>query len=739
MRSSPILTDLVLVGGGHSNIEVLRQFAMRRLAGARVTLISEHSTSAYSGMLPGHVAGHYEADEIHIDLRRLAAAAGARFIRARAIGLDPDAGRIELSGRPALAYDRLSLNIGSTPHTRAVPGAIDHAVPVKPIDQFLRRWAELVAEPATGTTGKPLRVGVVGGGAAGVEVVLALSHRLGAESDHSLTLLEAGPQILAGLGPRARRILTSVMAGRGISTRPGHAVASVGPTGVTLDDGSHLAFDITVWATGAAAPAWLAETGLARDEGGFIQVDDHLRSVSHPEIFAAGDAAMIEGTTLPRSGVYAVRQGGVLADNLRRELLGQPTRPFKPQRRFLRLIATGPRHAVATRGGLALSGAWAWRWKDWIDRRFMARYATLPAMGEGHAGEPVPALRDHDVADVMRCKGCGSKLGAKPLSEALARLSSSHASVALSDLDDAAILTPPGGKTVLQSIDFFPAPISDPWVFGAIAANHCLGDLHAMGAKPWTVLALAQVPEGAEATQSEDLFQLLAGAATVFETEGVRLVGGHSIEGDELGLGFTVNGLAEPGALSRKSGLDDGDVLILTKPLGTGALLAAEMRGQAKARWIDGAITAMLRGCGPAARVLLAHGATALTDVTGFGLAGHLVEMLRASECDAEFFAGAIPRLDGVEDVLAHGVESSLAPRNRQRMLEHLAAAGQWSSVDMGVLSDPQTAGGLLAGVPADRAEACLAALLAGGDDARIIGRALAKQGATVMIHKAER
>jgi len=684
-------------------------------------------------MLPGHVAGHYDADDIRIDLRRLTAAAGARFLRAAVVGLDPDARRVRLEGRSSVAFDLLSLNEGSTPNTREVPGAAEHAIPVKPIDGFLDRWPEAFAG------NDPMRIAVVGGGAAGVEIVLALHHRLGDRAAHSLALLEAGPEILPGIGGRARRDLDRRLSRAGIELHGGRAVSSVDQTGVILDDGARLEFDMVIWATGAIAPPWLSDTGLATDTRGFLAVDEHLRSISHPAVFAAGDAAMIEGTKLPRSGVYAVRQGVVLADNLRWELLGRPTRSFKPQRRFLRLIATGPRHAVATRGGLAVSGEWAWRWKDWIDRRFMTRYAALPAMDGARAGEPIPALKAEPTANGMRCKGCGSKLGTKPLSEALARLSSTHASVAPSDLDDAAILEPPEGRTILQSVDFFPAPISDPWVFGAIAANHCLGDLHAMGATPWTALALAQIPAGKESEQSEDLFQLLAGASGVFEAEDVRLIGGHSVEGDALGLGFTVNGLAEPGGLNRKSDLRDGDALILTKPLGIGALLAAEMRGQAKARWIDGAIELMLRGCGPAARLLVAHGATAMTDVTGFGLAGHLTEMLRASDCDAELFADTLPRLGGVEEVLARGIESSLAPRNRERALDHLAAADRWSSGDLALLCDPQTAGGLLAGVPSARAEDCLAALRSGGDEARIIGRALPRQGATVMIHRGER
>jgi selenide, water dikinase len=729
VQASPILKDLVLVGGGHAHVEVLRRFAMRPLSGARITLISEHSTSAYSGMLPGHVAGHYDAEDIHIDLRRLANVAGARFVRARVTGLDVDAQTVNFEGRPPLAYDLLSLNTGSVPNTSNVPGAVEHALPVKPVDRFLERWSAAV------TTDEDLHIGVVGGGAAGVEIALALRHRLGPGTGHRIGLFEAGPAILPGLSIGARRRVSRALSDGGIVVHTGRPARSIGVDRLELEGGEQVRLDVTVWATGASAPDWLARTGLAHTENGFARVDRHLRSTSHPAVFAAGDIAVIDGVDLPRSGVYAVRQGGVLAENLRRVLSRRPTRPFRPQRRFLNLIATGPKHAVATRGILSGSGEWAWRWKDRIDRRFMDRYGNLPAISGMATGQPLPELTALSADELMRCKGCGAKLGSDALSRSLARLSALSPAVDLSSLDDAAILNPPTGKALLQSIDFFPALVSDPWLFGAIAANHCLGDLHAMGAEPWTALALAQMRSGSEATKAEDLFQMLAGAATVFETEGVTLIGGHSIEADELALGFTVNGLSEPNSLRRKSGLRPGDALILTKPIGTGALFAAEMRGRAKARWIDGAIEAMARGCGPAARILNGHGVTAMTDVTGFGLAGHLGELLDASNVDAELEPSSIPTLVGTIQVLEAGFESSLAAQNRQRTITLLAAPDAWRGASIGLFSDPQTAGGLLAGVPSELADACLAALQAGGDDARIIGRAVPRETATALIH----
>lgn len=729
MRISPIVKDLVLIGGGHSHVEVLRRFAMRPRLGTRITLVSEHATSAYSGMLPGHVAGHYEAEEIHIDLRRLANIAGARFIRARVTDLDPDAQVVKSEGRPALAYDLLSLNIGGVPKTDHVPGAMAHVLPVKPIGRFLERWSEAIS------TDRALNIGVVGGGAGGVEIALALRHRLGPATRHRLSLFEAGAAILPAMSAGAQSKIFRALQRADVEVKTGCAVRSVDTGGLELVNGTRISLDIMVWATGASAPIWLARTGVACTETGFVKIDRHLRSTSHPNIFAAGDIAAIDGVDLPRSGVYAVRQGPVLAENLRRTLSGQPTRRYRPQRRFLNLIATGPKHAVASRGVFFASGNWAWRWKDWIDRRFMDRYGGLPAMQDGTEERKHPAPRETGAEAAMRCKGCGAKLGPDVLSRSLARLSATSPAVDLSALDDAAILTPPAGKALLQSVDFFPALVSDPRVFGMIAANHCLSDLHAMGAKPWTALALAQIGPASEHIMAEDLFQMLAGAAKIFEAEGAGLVGGHSIEGDELALGFTVNGLADPAAMTRKTGLRRGDVLILSKSIGTGVLFAAEMRGKAKSGWIDDAVETMLRGCGPAARVFGRFGVTAMTDVTGFGLAGHLGEMLHASNVDAELDPEAITVLDGVFPMLEAGIESSLAPSNRRRATTLLAEPARWREHIVGLLVDPQTAGGLLAGVPADRANDCLSALHAAGDDARIIGTVVNRQSSAGLIH----
>ena len=298
--------------------------------------------------------------------------------------------------------------------------------------------------------------------------------------------------------------------------------------------------------------------------------------------------------------------------------------------------------------------------------------------------------------------------------------------------DDAALVSFPGAPPLLQTVDFFRAMVGDPYLFGRIAANHALGDIYAMGGLPETALAIATLPPGRPAITEHDLFHMLKGGTEVLEAAGAVLVGGHSAEAAEMALGFAITGRTRPGRLLRKGGLKPGDRLILTKPLGTGVILAAEMRGLARARIVTAAIDTMLQSAAASSAVFASHGATACTDVTGFGLAGHLLEMLSASGADGRLDPEAIPALDGALAILAGGVTSSLHPSN-------LLALASVDGVDpasplAALLIDPQTAGGLLAGIPARCVPACLAALREAGYRAAEIGVVDAMRGAAPRV-----
>jgi selenide,water dikinase len=366
------MKHVVLVGGGHSHVEVLRRFAAHPWPGVELTLISPDRYTAYSGMLPGLVAGHYTFAECHIDLSALAAKAGARFVTERAIGLDLYDRRVRCESEDALFYDLLALDIGSTPPLDEIAGARAHGLPVKPVDRFLEGWERI----RTARRAHPLRLLVVGGGAGGVEVALAMQHRLHADrlAAH-LGIVSDTDAILPGHAAGVRKRMERVLTARGVAVRLRSRVVAVEDGSARLQDGGTIAADVVVWATGACPPGWLRESGLAMDERGFVLVNERLQSLSHPDVFASGDVATMAGHPRPKSGVYAVRQGPPLADNLRRAVTGETLEPYLPQPIALALISTGDKYAIASWGALAWSGAWVWRWKDRIDRRFMRRYA----------------------------------------------------------------------------------------------------------------------------------------------------------------------------------------------------------------------------------------------------------------------------------------------------------------------------------------------------------------------------
>src|SRR5229473_2703382 len=680
----PIAHDLVLVGGGHAHVHVLKRFGMRPADGVRLTLITGDVETPYSGMLPGYVAGQYSFAECHIDLVRLARFAGARLIHDEAVGLDRAARRVLCRAHPPIRYDVVSLDIGSTPRLDDVPGAAEHTVSVKPISRFAARWEALLERAQD--QGQ-IRLAIVGGGAGGVELALSAQHRLrgllGTAPEVTLVTREG---LLPSHNEATRRRFEIILGERGIRTVTENPIQRVEPGHLIAADGSAILFDEALWVTEAAGVPWLAETGLPLDERGFVVIDDRLRSPADSAVFAAGDIATMPAHPREKAGVYAVRQGPPLAKNLRRALAGRRLRRAVPQRHALGLIGTGDKHAVASRGRHEAYGAILWHLKDWIDRRWMRRYTELPAMAAEDGEE-------------MRCGGCAAKVPAEVLGRVVARLdaaASDAVAIGLGSPDDAALLSFPGAPPLLQTVDFFRAMVSDPYLFGRIAATHALGDIYAMGGLPETALAIATLPPSRPAIVEEDLFHMLKGGTEVLEAAGAVLVGGHSAEGAELALG-------------------------------TGVILAAEMRGKASARSVEAAIAAMLQPAAAASACLASHGATACTDVTGFGLLGHLMEMLTASSTPeltvgARLDSEAIPALYGALALLAGGLASSMQGANLAALAALVPGAGEPEPALAALLVDPQTAGGLLAGVPAERAAASRDELLRLGYRAAVIG-----------------
>lgn len=693
----PIVSDIVLVGGGHTHALVLRMWAMRPLPGVRLTVINPGPTAPYSGMLPGHVAGHYARDELDIDLVHLARFAGARVVIGAVGGIDPLARRVSVPGRAPIGYDLLSIDIGIHARMPEITGFAEHGIAAKPLDVFADRWASFVAEG-----GGP--VAVVGGGVAGVELAMAAAFRLQAATGRSeVALLDRG-EVLESVHPKARARLLARLSRLGVVLYEHSEVSRIAADHLLLASGDRIESHFSLGAAGARPHDWLATTGLPLVDG-FLPVDPHLRVAGHPQVFAAGDCAALTFSPRPKAGVFAVRAAPVLLANLRALAEGREgdLKRFRPQRDYLKLISLGGKGALAEKAGMVADGPLLWRWKNRIDQAFMDKFRDLDPM----AAPPLPRLRAAGVDAVLGgkplCGGCGAKLGPGSLSDALMVLPAGRrADVLSAPGDDAAVLRV-GGATQILTTDHLRGFCNDPGLQARIAAVHALGDCWAMGATPQAALATLILPRLSPELQTRWLTEIMAEASSVFAAEGAEIVGGHSSMGDELTIGFTVTGLLEGEAITL-AGARPGDRLILTKPLGTGVVLAAEMQMRAPGAVVARTWAQMATGSGAAARALRPV-ARAMTDVTGFGLAGHLMNICEASGVAARLHAAALPVIDGARACLAAGLRSTIHGANAA------AVTGRMGGASDPILFDPQTSGGLLAAVPEDQVAALLAAV----------------------------
>jgi selenide,water dikinase len=472
---------------------------------------------------------------------------------------------------------------------------------------------------------------------------------------------------------------------------------------IEFAQGEPLTADLVVWATGAAAPPTLQRLGLPTDERGFLLTRSTLQSTGADCVFAVGDTGTMQHAPTPKAGVYAVRQGPVLWNNLQRFLRGEALEEYRPQSDFLKLINTGDGRAIAEYKHCSSHARWCWHLKDRIDRGFMQKYQDYQPMPM-----QMPIASNSKDAAVMQCAGCGSKLGSSVLSQALAQLPIAEhpqIKIGLDQPDDAAVMRPLANQAITVTVDFFPAPLDDPYLVGRLAALNAASDLFAMGAKPVAALAMVTLPAGPEKRQAELLIELLRGARRELDLMRAVLAGGHTTEGERLTIGFSMIGNQTCEPPLTKAGLRPGDRLLLTKPLGSGVLLAAHMRARCDAHSMRELLDTMLTSNQLAAELAIAAGVRAMTDVTGFGLAGHLYEMLRASNVSAKLDLDHLPVLAAAPSLIASGIESTLAPSNRHVESAIAVDSAKRLSPAYSLLFDPQTSGGLLIAVAPERAD----------------------------------
>jgi selenide,water dikinase len=711
--------EIVLLGAGNSHLQVVKWWGMDPIRGTSLTLVNDAARIPYSGMLPGCIAGAYTRDEVEIDVSRLCAVSGVRLIQARAERVAHEENRVILEGRPPLRYDLLSLNIGSQP---AVPIGDEgpETLLLKPLCSLMNRM-EALDRPAR-ESDEPFPVVVVGGGAGGFEICLALRKRLIDCEQVSLTLLTSGANVLASAGGSVSVLGEKALSRNGVRLLTNARVTGGDAKSLQLENGETVECACCIWATQAEPTELIARSGFEADARGFLQAEDTLQSVTSPDVFATGDCVSLASyPDMPKAGIFAVREGPVLWENLRASIEGESLKPYRPQKLYLFLLNTSDGAAVVNYGPFAGQGNWAFRWKTFIDRRWMRKLHDSYAPGSMEEEED------------MRCGGCGAKLGREVLDRVLDRLDTGSRPDVLSGVrpgDDAAVLETPPGKVQLQTTDFFKAFVEDPYLFGQIAANNAISDIFAMNGDPAVALALVTIPEASNTVREELLFQVLSGALETFKLHDVVLAGGHTTESMDFQVGFTVTGYADKDSLFTKGGLAVGDQLVLTKPLGTGSLLRAAGMGLCDASDWQAVIDGMLWSNREAAGAFARHGVRACTDVTGFGLVGHLLEMLDAGGVSAEIMASSVPLYPGFEEFAAPATgEPILSTLHEENARSGSRVRFEASSLPAW-LFDPQTSGGLLAAVAPEKLDPVLAELKqVGCAPAAHVGEVVARGG----------
>ncbi len=655
-----MLSDhLVLAGGGHTHALVLLKWAMnsKLKPTGMITLVNQSSTTIYSGMFPGVIAGKYKIDEILIDLRALAAKAGVAFVKAEIKGMDLKKKKLILSGRPEIEYSSLSLNIGTKTNFNFKSFIRDEekiAVPIKPFSEALKFIIDQDIYK-NDSSAKPFAI--IGAGFAGIEIAFSLRKRW----------------------PK-RPILLKVKPGRKINK---NLLKTIKDLRIEIIQENPSILYPKLICTGNTSFDWIKDIGLPVDKNGRILTKNTFQVQGYPELFAVGDCGVIYNNFRPSSGVWAVRSAIPLAKNLEGLSKGRRLTEWKPQRQALQLIdvnsSKDESKAFMSLGGFMIGPLnQVSKLKELIDKKFIRKFSLITDRDKEMLSEK----------DMLKCRGCAAKLSYSTLNSSLKKTELTDNSN--DDAVDIGVLT--SGKSLIQSVDGFPSLISDPWLNGRLLAFHSCSDIWACGGFVCSAQSIVHLPLVANHLQQELLFQVLSGINSALSIQGAKLIGGHTLESRiiaqepfplEIESSLTVNGMIrDKSYFWSKGGMKSGDQLLISRPLGTGVIFSAFMNGYVRPYFIDLVLGEMnksqheivkyinqLENKKPNLKIV-----NACTDITGFGLLGHLSEMLEVTNNDLLKMnleplkiileLDKIPIYKGVKELLDKGFESSLSPSN---------------------------------------------------------------------------
>ncbi len=677
MFENNLIKQLVLIGGGHANVQILKKLCMNRIKGLHTILISEHYEATYSGMTPGYIHRDFSKEEISIDLQRLCFNAGATFIKDKVIKLETNYKKIVLQNFPSISYDLLSINTGSISNTQGIKiEKLSKCFFAKPISSLVNNLSQIDQI----ISNKRIRISIIGGGVASYELAFSLLRRY----KNNLEITIFGKNILKekNLNEKTKKNLKKISSNLGIKEYLGEVV-SITETHLVLNSGEKFDSDLNLLSSGANIETWLSESNLDKDKNGFIVVDNNLLSKSDKNIFVTGDACTVEDNFRPKSGVMAVRQGQVLKENVFSKLTGMPLIKFKAQKNWLYLIGTHKNKALLNYFFLSFHGLWCWKLKEWIDRGFINEFKFTNNLKMSFRNFELEKPTDFK----MYCQGCGSKVSKNTLVNFLNE-ENSH-----SDLPDSSIINT-NSSSLLQSIDHIKLFTSlNPFDFGIISYLHSQNDILSSGGSVKTISVSQALPFSDGIIESFFMEYFMKGIKSEAIKDGSIIASGHSYQSKEPGITITMNGSYEKQIT--KSQAQENELIYLSKPLGTGYLLAAYFNNSELLSSFDfqKLMTWMKRGNKEISEISKNFKSKITTDISGFGLASHLLDICKSSGLSAEIKLNQEILINKNIEIL-NNFKSTGFENN------YLSSANEISISDnnklQNILYDPQTNGPLL-------------------------------------------
>ncbi len=674
-----IKKDLVLIGGGHAHLFVIKNFIKNPIDGIRLTLITDKTSVAYSGMLPGYIEGIYSKKDANIDLMHLINKSQIRFIKATVNNISAKDRTIFLKGRPSLAYDYLSINIGIQSSFNEIPGAYKYTLPVKPISNLASKIEDKIN---TIKDKKPTTIVIIGAGPAGIELSLAIRKRLVSKNLFpKILLLCKYDKILHMLSNGASIIATNALKKAAIDINYNVTIKEFTKETIILKDNKKIKCKEPILATSGCAPNWIKKTDLSLTEDFFISVKDTLQDENYSNVFAAGDIAEIINNKRPKAGVYAVKSGKYLYKNICLLIKNKKLINYYPQKNYLSLIGLANGKVLVNKFGISITSKWLWKIKQKIDRNFIKKYSELPINTvASNSVEPF----DYD----MQCKGCASKIPYSVI-DYIFNKNTSQGSW------DADII--PNQSNLLQTIDMINSIVSDPYQLGIIATNHALNDIYASQASPVSAQLLIVMPQALNIIHKRDLKQIYAGINKIMNKSKCEINGGHTMTSEQPDISI---GMAITGEIFYKKNINkvfsNTDKVIMTGKLGTSVLFSAVKKNLLSSVFLNKPIEQMLNGNKLIADILNKHPHLAITDITGFGLGNHLINIIKRYKKLNGFSidAKSIPVFPGVVEAYNLGVKSSLHESNCIQAKKWIKKKN--CNIKFDVLFDPQTCGGLV-------------------------------------------